>query len=188
MLNSTATFHKLVRSGNARNYPENFLMIRRALRTSLEAGFFIALLGLIVWATGRPFIFPSLGPTAFALALQPREHTIRHVLGGHFCGVVAGLAVYHLFASGLIVTTFHTPFSTDGLWLAASGALSVALTAASMLLTRMVHPPACATTLIISLGLLSSFAEGVIIIVAVAILLGAHRVIHRNKGYGGYPE
>lgn len=163
-------------------------MVRRAFRVSLKTALHIALLGLIVWVAGRPFIFPSLGPTAFALALHPQENTARQVLGGHLCGVLAGLLVYHVFASGLVVTTVHAPFSTGSLWLAASGALSVALTAASMLLARTVHSPACATTLIISLGLLPSVVEGGIIMAAVALLYGAHRLlrwVERQRGRSG---
>ena len=149
-------------------------MTKKTLRVSLEAGLYVSLLGFIVWATGRPFIFPSLGPTAFALALRPGEHTARQVLGGHLCGVIGGLLVYHTVAPGLAVTAVHLPFSTSSLWITASGALSVALTAGGMLLTRTVHAPACATTLIISLGLLSSLVEGGIIVVAVSLLYGVH--------------
>jgi len=35
--------------------------------TSLYAGLLFTLLGGIAWASGQPFIFPSLGPTAFVL-------------------------------------------------------------------------------------------------------------------------
>ena len=68
--------------------------LKKAVRVSLEVGLYVILLGLVVWLTGQPFIFPSLGPTALALALRPGEHTAREVLGGHLCGVLAGLLVY----------------------------------------------------------------------------------------------
>ena len=161
-------------------------MEQRVVRISLEAGAYIALLGLIAWGTGHPFIFPSLGPTAFALTLHPKENTARTVLGGHLWGVVCGLSAYHALASGLTITTISTPLSETSLWLAASGALSVMLTAGSMLMSRTVHPPACATTLIISLGLLSSLQEGGIIMMAVIILYGAHRALRwMRKAQGG---
>ena len=160
-------------------------MMMRTVRVSLETALYIALLGLMVWAVGRPFIFPSLGPTAFGLARPQQRNTARRVLGGHLCGVLSGLLVYHSFASGLVVTTVHAPFSTNSLWLAVSGALSVALTAAGMLLTRTVHSPACATTLIISLGLLSSVIEGGIIMAAVTVLYGTHRLL-RGASEGAF--
>lgn len=157
-------------------------MRKKAVRVGLEAGLYVALLGLIVWAVGRPFIFPSLGPTAFTLARRPGEHSARQVLGGHLCGVLAGLLVYHTVASGLAVTTVHAPLSMSSLWIAASGALSVVLTAGGMIATRTVHAPACATTLIISLGVLSSLVEGGIIVAAVALLYGAHRLLRWEMG------
>ena len=150
-------------------------MVRDAVRTGLEAGLLIALLGLIVWATGQPFVFPSLGPTAFALALRNSERTTaRRVLGGHLWGVAFGLLVYHTLAEGLVITGEHIPFSTDDLFLSASAALSVTLTSAAMLLTRTSHAPACATTLIVALGLLPTVVDGAIIMGAVTLLFLAH--------------
>ena len=161
-------------------------MEQRVVRNSIEAGVYIALLGLVAWAAGRPFIFPSLGPTAFALTLYPKTNSARTVIGGHLCGVISGLAAYHALASGLTVTAVHAPLASGTLWLAASGSLSVVLTAGSMLITRTVHSPACATTLIISLGLLPSFLEGGIIMTAVIVLYGVHSVFRRiEKTRGG---
>jgi len=161
-------------------------MEKSVVRISLEAGAYIALAGLIAWFTGRPFLFPSLGPTALALTMHPEENPARSVIGGHLCGVVCGLLAYHVVAPGLTVTDVHAAYSTSGLWLAASGALSVLLTAGSMVALRMVHSPACATTLIVSLGFLPSLIDGAIIMIAVLVLYGAHRVgAHVRQGRGG---
>lgn len=157
-------------------------MEQRVVRVSIEAGAYVALLGIIAWGTGRPFIFPSLGPTALALTLYPKANPARVVLGGHLCGVIAGLLAYHIFASGLVVTSVHTPFSASGVWLAISGTLSVFLATGSMQITRTVHAPACATTLIISLGLLSGIVDGGIIMTAVIVLYGAHRLLRWIEG------
>lgn len=163
-------------------------MAQRIVRISIEAGAYIALLGLIAWGTGRPFIFPSLGPTAFALTLHPNENSARPVLGGHLCGVVSGLLAYHVLAAGLVVTSIHEPLSVSSLWLTASGALSVMLTAVCMLATRTVHSPACATTLIISLGLLPNLLDGGIVMLAVIVLYGASRVLRWKKKCQTVPE
>jgi len=64
------------------------------------------------------------------------------------------------------------PGTRLGLSLTASGTLATALTSALMIGTRSVHPPACATTLIVSLGLLSTPMEGGIIVGAVTMLYG----------------
>ncbi|PEN13639.1 HPP family protein [Longibacter salinarum] len=154
-------------------------MLRRAIYVGVETGLLLCLLGTVTWVSGYPFIFPSLGPTAFVLAMSPDHNTLRQVVGGHVCGVLSGLAAYHLLAFGLVVTVAHDPFSTERLWLAASGAFSVAMTAGSMIGLRVVHPPACATTLIVSLGLMSGIVEAAIIVVAVSVLYAAHRLIHR---------
>ena len=39
--------------------------------------------GLAAWLFGRPMIFPSLGPSAFALVLDEKENSARRVIGGH---------------------------------------------------------------------------------------------------------
>src|SRR5215469_7911322 len=103
------------------------------------------------WATGRPFIFPSLGPSAFALTLGEDTVSARRVIGGHAVGILCGFFAYHLLASGLTFHVFPVTWSLADLRLAASGILSLWLTAAGMLVTHTRHAPSCATTLIISL-------------------------------------
>jgi CBS-domain-containing membrane protein len=71
------------------------------------------------------------------------------------------------------------PFSSGLLYLAASGSLSVAMTAGSMVGLRVVHAPACATTLIVSLGLMPALWDGLIILAAVVLLYVAHVLIRR---------
>jgi len=161
-------------------------MEKSVVRISVEAGVYIALAGLLAWVTGRPFLFPSLGPTALALTMRPEENAARSVIGGHLCGVVCGLLAYHVLAPGLTATAVHAAYSASGLWLAASGALSVLLTVGSMVALRMVHSPACATTLIVSLGFLPTLTDAGIIMIAVLVLYGAHRIgAHVRRGRGG---
>nr|WP_246048999.1 hypothetical protein [Natronomonas salsuginis] len=66
-------------------------MVRRRLGTSLYAGVLFTALGLLPWASGRPFIFPSLGPSAFTLTFD-RARTYR-VVGSHAIDTVAGFAL-----------------------------------------------------------------------------------------------
>lgn len=56
--------------------------------------------------------------------------------------------------------------------LAVSATSATGLTSALMIGTRSVHPPACATTLIVALGLLSTPIEGAVIVGAVTTLYG----------------
>lgn len=150
-----------------------------AVVAGLHAGLLFGIVGILAVATGQPAIFPSLGPTAYVLAVEHRgpRTARRRVLGGHAVGVVAGLLAYHALAPGIVVTGGLAPFSEASLRLAAAGVASVTLTSWGMLATDAVHPPACATTLIVSLGLLSDPVAGAVILGSVAILSESHRLL-----------
>jgi len=152
---------------------------RRRVGTSLYAGLLFTVLGGVAWVSGEPFIFPSLGPSAFILAFERRGEQTRtyRVVGSHLIGGIVGLLAYSILASGVSLTTTQPPASVDGLRLAGSGVLSIVLTAWGMIATETIHPPACATTLIVSLGLLSTPLQVTIIVVSVVILVEFHRTI-----------
>ena len=160
-------------------------MHRPRLGTSLYAGLFFTVLGLVAWATGQPFVFPSLGPSAFILAFEQRgkRADISRIVGSHLIGGLAGLLAWSLLGGQVSITATPLPLSMAGLGLAASATLSIMLTSWAMIATDAVHPPACATTLIVSLGLLSTPRQVAIIVVAVAILVGVNaageRVVER---------
>ncbi|RDZ52362.1 HPP family protein [Haloferax sp. Atlit-6N] len=152
-------------------------MSRRGLETGLSAGLLVAALGGIAWATGEPFVFPSLGPTAFVLAFRRRGGRSRssRIVGGHAVGAVVGFAAYALVAPGVTLDPSLSAASTDTLRLVTSGAVSVAATSWGMVELDAVHPPACATTLIVSLGLLSTPQSVATIVASVVVLVGVHR-------------
>lgn len=154
-------------------------MNRRRVGTSLYAGLLFTVLGMIAWISGEPFIFPSLGPSAFILAFERHgERTqLYRIVGSHLIGVVAGLFAYSVLAAGISITTTPPPGSIEGLQLALSGVLSIILTAWGMIATDAVHAPACATTLIVSLGLLSTVIQVGTIIVSVSVLVVFHQII-----------
>jgi len=152
---------------------------RRRVGTSLYAGFLLSVLGVLAWVSGRPFVFPSLGPSAFVLAFERRGERTRvyRVVGSHVIGGVVGLLTYTLLASGVTLTATHPGFSSDALRLAASGVLSLVATSWGMIATDTNHAPACATTLIVSLGLLSTPLQVGIIVASVVILVAVHRAV-----------
>lgn len=154
-------------------------MNRRRVGTSLYAGFLFTILGTVAWASGQPFIFPSLGPSAFILAFdrQGERTRVYRVVGSHLIGAVAGFLAYSLLASGVTLTTTAGAFSADGLRLAASGMLSIVATSWGMIATDANHAPACATTLIVSLGLLSTAFQVVTIVVSVVVLVAVHAAV-----------
>lgn len=151
-------------------------MDRRRVGTSLYAGFLFTILGLIAGISGQPFIFPSLGPSAYILAFDrygERTRTYR-VVGSHLIGGIVGFLCYNLLATGVTLTITPPAFSEEGFRLAASGTLSIILTSWGMIATDTNHAPACATTLIVSLGLLSASLQVVTIIVSIIILVEVH--------------
>lgn len=152
-------------------------MDRKRVGTSLYAGLLFTVLGGIAWVSGEPFIFPSLGPSAFILAFERRgERTQTYrVVGSHLIGGTAGFLAYTALAAGVSLTLTPPPASVDGFRLALSGVISIVLTAWGMIATDTIHAPACATTLIVSLGLLSKPLQVAIIILSVVILVEFHQ-------------
>ncbi|WP_339105317.1 HPP family protein [Haloterrigena salinisoli] len=147
--------------------------------TTIHTGLLISTTAAMAWLSGLPMLFPSLGPSAFVLALfQDSEATSpRRVIGGHAIGVAAGLLAYHLLGVTISITATADPGSLEALRLGASGVIATTLTAGGMLWTDTRHPPACATTLIVSLGLLSRPFEGVLIVATVVVLVAAHELL-----------
>ena len=148
---------------------------------AVRAGALLSALGAMVWLSGLPFLFPSLGPTAYLFATRPesRQSALRRVVGGHAIGVLAGLLAYHALASDVVITASMGPGTAAGLRLAASGVAAVALTTAGMAVTDTGHAPACATTLILGLGILSTPRQGGIMLVAVAVLVVEQALLAR---------
>jgi len=149
------------------------------LRQAGRAAALLSTLGGAVWLSGLPLLFPSLGPTAYLFASRPAaaESAPRRVLGGHVLGVVAGLLAYHLAAGGVALDWLADPGSMAALRLAASGVLAVGLTTAGMAVTDTGHAPACATTLIVSLGILTTPRAALVIVLAVVALVGQQELL-----------
>jgi CBS-domain-containing membrane protein len=136
----------------------------------------LALAGLVGLMLKQPWLFPSLGPTVMLFFQSPRQRASRplNALVGHGVALAAGvlsLAVFGLFDDPSVPDAGLTPAYL------AAGAVSVALTTGVLALLRLEHPPAGATTLIVSLGIirgatgLLSMAGAVLLVVVVGWLL-----------------
>jgi len=141
----------------------------------------IGVMSIAALVTGQPFIFPSLGPTAFLYFYTPLTPAAspRNALIGHGIGVVAGwssLAIFGLRHVGPAITTGVTGERV------AAAALSLGLTSGLMVLLKAPHPPAGATTLIISLGILRSPEDMAVLMLAVIFLTIQAFVINRLAG------
>lgn len=141
----------------------------------------IGILCGLAMAFQTPFIFPSLGATAFLLFFTPTTPAAspRNALCGHAIGIGCGYAA--LWVSGLqhagpaIVTEL-------GWTRVLATALSLAATGALMILLDVPHPPAGATALIVSLGVISRPAHLVVLEFAVSLLVGQAILINRLTG------
>jgi CBS-domain-containing membrane protein len=130
----------------------------------------MATAGALALGTKQTLLFPSLGPTAmlfFARPLPP-ECTVRNVVIGHWVGILTGLSLLEIF--GLRALPSAVTHGLDGRRLIAA-ALSVAITATLLRLIRCPHAPAGASTLIVSLGLLTTNKQ--LLMMAVSVLLVA---------------
>lgn len=141
----------------------------------------IGVMSAVAWATGQPFIFPSLGPTAFLLFYTPTNPAAspRNTIIGHAVGVGAGYLALVVF--GLTDDPPALATEVTGGRIGAA-ALSLALTSAVMVWLRAPHPPAGATTLIVSLGILREPDQLAILMVAVVVLTLQGFVINRLAG------
>src|SRR6266571_7945538 len=141
----------------------------------------IRLMSALAVITGSPFIFPSLGPTAFLFFYTPTAPAAspRNTLIGHAVGAIAGY--FSLVVTGL---TMAGPALVVGVtWpRVIAAALSLGLTAGLMVLLKATHPPAGATTLIISLGLLTHPLQLLLLMGAVVLLTIQAFVINRLAG------
>jgi CBS-domain-containing membrane protein len=141
----------------------------------------IGIMAAVAVITGSPFVFPSLGPTAFLFFYTPTAPAAspHNAIIGHTIGVVAGY--FSLVVTGL---TMAGPALAVGVtWpRVIAAALSLGLTSGLMVLLKSPHPPAGATTLIVSLGILTQPKQLAVLLLAVVMLTVQAFVINRLAG------
>ena len=134
-------------------------------------GGLILAVGGLGWFVGQPWLFASLGPTAYLLAHSPSQASARpyNVIAGHLIGLSAGFAAVALFGVGDAPSVFTT-HELVGDRVFASG-VALILAVAIELLVNASHPPAAATVLLITLGGLSISLQSVTTIVIGVLLI-----------------
>jgi CBS-domain-containing membrane protein len=132
-------------------------------------GGLILVVALAAWLTHKPLIFASLGPTAYELIEQPHRRSARpyNIIMGHLIAVVAGLvAVYGIHAWTVpAVSLASVPLLR--VWAAS---LAAALTVVGTLAARATQPAALSTTLVVSLGAMQRWQDGILIMIAILLL------------------
>lgn len=141
----------------------------------------IGLVSVAAVAFGEPLVFPSLGPTAFLLSYSPTDATTtpRNIIVGHFLGVVSGYVALITFGLTGDPSAFAAGFT---LARAGAAALSLGLTGALMTWMDASHAPAGATTLIVSLGILTAPHQLVALMTAVVFLAYQGVAVNRLAG------
>jgi CBS-domain-containing membrane protein len=148
---------------------------------SIYIGFHLIVLGVLSFITGQPFLFPSLGPSIFLLGTLPDDEMNypQRIIGGQYIGAVAGFVSFHLIV-GSIEPGVSPALSLEVLRQVFSSFSAGLLTTFGMYLGNVQHPPAYATTLIISLGFLSSLRGVVVFMIAVLVTVGIHEAIGKR--------
>lgn len=141
----------------------------------------IALLTLLARLTKSPFVFPSLGPTAYLFFFAPmgKSSSPRHAILGHAVGLACGYGAYVAMGSHGFAAWLPGAISWHEVMAAA---LSMAATGAVMVMLRISHPPAGATTLIVSLGFLTKVEYLFVIEAAVVLLTAQAWLLNRAAG------
>lgn len=141
----------------------------------------MSLSGLAAWGFDEPLLFPSLGATAFLIFETPMAEvgTPRNTVIGHAVGILAAALSLAIFGLLDAPSAFE-----EGVTLArvAAVALSVALTGGVLRLVRAAHPPAGATTIIVSSGLLADGDQMLAVAVGVLIVTAAGWLLNRAMG------
>ncbi|QNI36952.1 HPP family protein [Edaphobacter albus] len=146
----------------------------------------IALLALLAEVSGSPFVFPSLGPTAYLFFFSPLAEVSspRNTILGHAVGLICGYGAFW-------VTGMHAFSQATGQGIywprIFAAALALAATGALMVLFSVSHPPAGATTLIVALGILAKF-QYLFVIEAAVVLLTIQAWVFNHLAGLPYPK
>jgi hypothetical protein len=143
----------------------------------IASGVLILVTGALALLAGRPWLLPSLGPTAVLAGEMPAHPVTRawNTIVGHAGGLLAG------FAGVLIAGAVNDPVVmvdhvlTPGRVLASVIAIAVTVLAGALL--RASHPPAAATTLLVSLGSLRTIEDAMNLMLGVVVITVAAALI-----------
>lgn len=129
----------------------------------------ILVVSIIGWASHQPLIFASLGPTAYEMIEKPRQPSSRpyNVVIGHLIAVLAGFAALFIVRAWSVPAVSVHGVPLPRVWSAVIAAL---LTAFFVLLLKAGQPAALSTTLLISLGLMQTAQDGLMIMAGVVLI------------------
>lgn len=163
-----------------RNYRVRSVVLR--IYAAVVSGLAIGAIGALALAADQPWLFPSLGPTVFIQAVTPRASGARiwNTIVGHAIGLVARFVA--LFAFGAQYTPAVMSVEILSMQRVAATALAVSVTVGLQSVLNAQHPPAAATTMLVTLGgvkpnwsTVSIVTIGVLLAVALGVIV---RICH----------
>jgi hypothetical protein len=136
--------------------------------------------GILGYITGNLWLFPSLGTSIFLQVVMPHQKYSRfdYLVIGHLIGVVSGYTLMIL--SG--ATNVPSAIASGQLHLSQviASCIAVALMTLLQLTFKAVHPPAAATTLMITLGVFrATWNDFFTILIGISIVAVAGESIRR---------
>jgi hypothetical protein len=145
------------------------------------AGVLLLVVGLGGLLVGRPWLLPSLGPTAVLQVENAAHPTARiwNVIVGHVGGLLAG------FVAVLLVRAANAPAVLADHVLVpervAAAVLAIVLTVLLGGLLRASHPPAAATTLLVALGSIRTLPDALSLVGGVLVLALVGEAVRRVR-------
>ena len=151
-------------------------------------GFLILFAGIIGLIAGQPWLFPSLGPTAYLQVETPELKSAHfyNTIVGHYVGITAGLigiAIFNLWETPSVLVSHELL----PVWVGAA-AIAIFLTIIINMFLRSSHHPAAATTLLVALGAFRTPSQISALIAGVLIIAVVGGVLRRIRVGGGKPD
>lgn len=147
----------------------------------LLEGALILAIASIGWAARFPFLFVSVGATAYEQIEKPELESSRpyNVIVGHLVGFAAGfcaLWVMHAWGSPKVASAGFV--AGTRIWTAT---IAVALTTLGTLLLRASQPAAPATSLVIALGSMETRRDAIAIVIGILLIAALGEPLRRIR-------
>jgi len=152
-----------------------------SLMTAINGGLAILTVGVLAWLTNLPLVFPALGPSAFILFSAPlsKAGAPRNVIIGHAVCLLCGYVSWYLMG---LLSGMPVALETAGWPLFASATVALTCSCLFLLLFNCPHPPACASSLVVALGMIPSWFN--ILLMGLVVMWLTFQAVLMNRFVG----
>jgi CBS-domain-containing membrane protein len=153
--------------------PDRVAALPEPIWGPLAAGFLVLVVGALGLLFGRPWLLPSLGPSAVLVGDMPAHPVTRpwNTVVGHLGGLLAGFVA--VFVTGAASQPVLLETHVLAPQRAAAAVIAIALTVLIGTVLDASHPPAAATTLLVALGSIATLMDAFNLMIGVLILTAA---------------